>query len=355
MDILLTLTQSLHLVALGPCILIILHLLIFYPHKPIVLLPIGYFLVMVVSLSENLMPVLVHNYQETLLPLGFLWGENFLPALSFLLIVQFLFGEVPPKLYWLILGIPMIEVPPFIYALWVSDQVCLQAICVPSQDIYILNSIISTAVIFMLLTALLSRTALSLKHNDMVSQNRYWIIIALIITHLLFLGLDLLLIQDYVIYKSYEFAKLLIKITFIYLMLSSILRVFMEYKAKNTYHTAPLTVHEQHLAKAIIDQYEKECVYRDLRFNRTKLAELLNISEHRLSRIINQFFDKSFSELTTEYRLNEAIKRLDHSKESITEISFDTGFNSITSFNRVFKLRMGISPSEYRNRKNHDG
>jgi AraC-like DNA-binding protein len=207
----------------------------------------------------------------------------------------------------------------------------------------------------MLLTFLLSRTTLSIKHRDVVSNNKYWIIVALIITNVLFVGIDLLLIQEKVAYEGYEFANLLVKISFIYLVLSSIFRVFMSSKETMSYHTAPLNAREKQLAKSIVKQFEVERLYRSLDFNRLQLADSIGVSEHHLSRIVNQFFGKSFSELTNEYRINDAIKRLENSKDPITVIAFDTGFNSITSFNRVFKLRMGISPSEYRNTRGKDG
>jgi len=39
---------------------------------------------------------------------------------------------------------------------------------------------------------------------------------------------------------------------------------------------------------------------------------------------------------------------LSHSKQSITEIAFASGFQSISQFNRRFKATMGMSPRQYR-------
>ncbi|NCG05009.1 MAG: helix-turn-helix domain-containing protein, partial [Bacteroidetes bacterium] len=39
-----------------------------------------------------------------------------------------------------------------------------------------------------------------------------------------------------------------------------------------------------------------------------------------------------------------------NSRKSISQICHDTGFNSFSSFNRVFKSVKGISASEYKNK-----
>jgi two-component system response regulator YesN len=46
--------------------------------------------------------------------------------------------------------------------------------------------------------------------------------------------------------------------------------------------------------------------------------------------------------------VEEAKGRLIGEETPITTIAFDVGFNSIPSFNRVFKHITGLSPSEYR-------
>ena len=35
-------------------------------------------------------------------------------------------------------------------------------------------------------------------------------------------------------------------------------------------------------------------------------------------------------------------------KKSLTEISHETGFSSLTHFNRIFKAETNLTPSEYR-------
>ena len=47
-------------------------------------------------------------------------------------------------------------------------------------------------------------------------------------------------------------------------------------------------------------------------------------------------------------RLNYACHRLENTSDSITNICLDSGFESQRTFNRVFKERYKISPSDYR-------
>ena len=65
---------------------------------------------------------------------------------------------------------------------------------------------------------------------------------------------------------------------------------------------------------------------------------------------------KKFKKLTSytiyEYlnttRITVAEKRLMETEMTITDISQEVGYNNITSFNRTFKLKKGVSPSEFR-------
>lgn len=85
------------------------------------------------------------------------------------------------------------------------------------------------------------------------------------------------------------------------------------------------------------------------------LADISGIQQHRLRKIINQSLGyKNFRDFLNSYRLKEAQALLIdpvHFETPITEIAFDCGFNSIPSFNRVFKVELGLTPSEFRERQ----
>jgi len=82
-----------------------------------------------------------------------------------------------------------------------------------------------------------------------------------------------------------------------------------------------------------------------------KLSEILEITPHHLSYLLNEGFNKNFFQFVNYYRVEEA-KNLLLSKEyeniSIIGIAYDSGFNSKTAFNTVFKKQTGMTPSAYK-------
>jgi AraC-like DNA-binding protein len=77
----------------------------------------------------------------------------------------------------------------------------------------------------------------------------------------------------------------------------------------------------------------------------------MDISEQGISRIINQELGKPIRDYINEYRIEEARSRLEQENCQVNIIAYEVGFNSIATFNRVFKNATGHSPSEYRERQ----
>lgn len=98
---------------------------------------------------------------------------------------------------------------------------------------------------------------------------------------------------------------------------------------------------------------EKEKPFLNPSFSLPDLAEKLKISVHQLSQAINEGLNKSFFELTAEYRVNEAKRLLiDQPNIKIEGIAEQVGYHSKSSFNTVFKKITGKTPSEYRSQSN---
>jgi len=75
------------------------------------------------------------------------------------------------------------------------------------------------------------------------------------------------------------------------------------------------------------------------------------IPPHRLSQIIKKHEGINYCEFLNKYRINEFINLLNdnkNNKKSILELAYDAGFNSKSTFNRVFKDHTGLTPSEYK-------
>ncbi len=96
---------------------------------------------------------------------------------------------------------------------------------------------------------------------------------------------------------------------------------------------------------------ERDKIYLNDSLSLLDLAKELEISEKKLSELLNQHLHVNFYNFINEYRVAEVKKRLeggDNEKYTLLGIAFDSGFQSKASFNRVFKQKTGMSPSRYR-------
>lgn len=91
--------------------------------------------------------------------------------------------------------------------------------------------------------------------------------------------------------------------------------------------------------------------YLDEDLSLLKLSQQLGVSTHQLSQTINQKLNTNFYQLVNSYRVEEVKKKLkdpQFSKFSILGIAFESGFNSKSTFNKIFKEETGMTPSEYK-------
>lgn len=79
-----------------------------------------------------------------------------------------------------------------------------------------------------------------------------------------------------------------------------------------------------------------------------EIASLVNMSEASFCRFIRQRTSKSFVDFLTDIRLGFAVRELVDSDRSIAAIGYACGFNNLSNFNRIFKRKKGITPSEFR-------
>ena len=96
---------------------------------------------------------------------------------------------------------------------------------------------------------------------------------------------------------------------------------------------------------------EAEKPYLDADISLPELANKLEIPSHHLSRVINEQLGTNFFDFINQYRIEEVKARINNpefDKLSLLGIAFDSGFNTKSAFNRVFKKMTGLTPSEYR-------
>lgn len=104
------------------------------------------------------------------------------------------------------------------------------------------------------------------------------------------------------------------------------------------------------LKEKLLSIMDKEKPYCNPDIRLDSLAEMLDVSRHHASQVINEHFSVSFFDFINEYRIKEAERLLISTKEdlSITDIVYKCGFNNRVSFYKAFKKIEGTTPSAYR-------
>ncbi|HOW44456.1 MAG TPA: helix-turn-helix transcriptional regulator [Candidatus Aminicenantes bacterium] len=118
------------------------------------------------------------------------------------------------------------------------------------------------------------------------------------------------------------------------------------------YERSSLSPENAALYKArLLDTMEREKPYLDAEITLPKLAQGLNVPLSHLSQVINEQLGRNFYEFINGYRVEAAKRRLLRSgagQAKLITIAFECGFNSLATFNRVFKELAGRTPSEFR-------
>jgi len=101
------------------------------------------------------------------------------------------------------------------------------------------------------------------------------------------------------------------------------------------------SVRVQKVIKYLHENYQNEIRLVDV-------ANYMNMSEVSFSRFMKKRTGKNYVEYLNDLRLGVASRYLVDSSKTISEISYDCGFNNLSNFNRIFKKRKGYTPKEFR-------
>ena len=136
----------------------------------------------------------------------------------------------------------------------------------------------------------------------------------------------------------------------------AVAELFVETDAKRTSST-PLALVRSDPAEAALAKRVGEAMNAGKLWKRDglgigDLASELGTQEYLLRRAINRHLGyRNFNEFLHDYRLTEAAARLaDRAQDRlpVLTIALDCGYGSIGPFNRAFKARFGMTPTEYR-------
>ncbi len=181
-------------------------------------------------------------------------------------------------------------------------------------------------------------------------RDRYWLILTLVVANLCFLATMLLSLTPIVSEKQIMVMRSIWGLGFIYLAGTSLFRIYPQALrlVDRSVRPGELSEDEHKIAGKIENLLTLEKIYQEPTCNRVSLAKELGVSETMVSRIINQHFGKSLPQLLNDHRIQDAKRLLQETDAPVKTIAEEVGFNSIASFNRVFRDAENISPGQFR-------
>lgn len=123
---------------------------------------------------------------------------------------------------------------------------------------------------------------------------------------------------------------------------------------KNDQEKIKIAVIEDENVQRILESLktlEETGYYLTLNCSLANVAKKINTNTSYLSKIINQYKEKSFTNYINEYRINTALDKLKndtiYQKYTIEYLAKEFGYSRSETFTRVFKKQTGISPAYY--------
>ena len=189
--------------------------------------------------------------------------------------------------------------------------------------------------------------------SEASGQERYWMILSLIGLTVVLISLIYAFLAENIEYSEYEAIRTLIGLLFVYLSATYLFRIYPPPIKALTRPTEKEELNEENkqLLERIKQKLEFEKVYLEPSYSRSDMARELEISESLLSKLMNQNFEGNFPTVLNKYRVEEACQLLEETTAPINVIAEEVGFNSLATFNRVFKEKMSDTASKYRQKK----
>lgn len=121
---------------------------------------------------------------------------------------------------------------------------------------------------------------------------------------------------------------------------------------KSKYRNSPLTHAQMKEFLALLtDQMESHQVFKNSELSPKDLEELTGIKSHYITEVLNTLLGRNFYEFVNAYRVEEVkalISDSENNNKTLLALGLESGFNSKASFNRIFKLHVGKSPSQFK-------
>ena len=138
------------------------------------------------------------------------------------------------------------------------------------------------------------------------------------------------------------------------MLLIQVFQLLAESKEYTLLHTRPIASHA-----AIKEQERIHVIYKYVEAHFQKsikiidIASKVNLTEAAFCRYFKKATKLTYTDIVNQYRINHA-KKLLMQNANVTEACYDTGFESLSYFSKIFKKVTGENPSSFRKRKGLD-
>ena len=193
--------------------------------------------------------------------------------------------------------------------------------------------------------------------------NRYsnirWLKISFVLTHILFIIWFLAIISTYFFGNRYTFdhiyntLRAASAIIIYWIVYTGIYRfsITRENAEKNDKEADFMDEEMKRECEKFMQIILEKELYTDEMLSLKSLAQYLNISPKRLSKMISCYSGKNFTEFINDLRVEKAKKLLldpEYDRYSLSVVALDSGFNSRSRFYTHFKRVTGMTPAEFK-------
>ncbi len=123
-------------------------------------------------------------------------------------------------------------------------------------------------------------------------------------------------------------------------------RLMLKEKSSSSEDTLSITDASEEKLKRVIDFIDKNYT-SDI--SREGLAAAVDMHPNYMGSLFKNYAGKTINEYINSLRIEDAIRQLESENSRIIDIAFSVGYESLATFNRVFKKVTGKTPSEYKN------
>lgn len=339
-----TIPEILSLIGVAQCIYVLVYISLRSGRITRAGLPFVYFSVLGVAFLSDFASNYIGQFFDSYnLLQNLLWFSG--PPLSVLLIIQIAQITKTPDLkhYWIVFLIPLAVIVAKFMA-GNSGNI---------TDWFVVTGLMAGAVSLLAIWA--NKDLFGSILAQKTGKERYWLILALIFVNVFFLCLMILSLNKNISDQDIILVRTVLGLGFVYLVSTSLFRIYpqaIRVEARELRRgSGGLSDEDLALALSIERLINLEKVYQEPAYSRSDLARECGASEAVVSRVINDYFKKSFPQLMNEYRIEDAKILLQQTDAPIHVIALEVGFNSLPSFNRVFKKIAGAPPSHFRNQQ----